>query len=146
MSERKELPTVERCEVCRFWKAKVKVPFQRQWPEKGGWDTLADYEDLTDDPAGECRRYPQPLDKFTYDWCGEWKPIPLSPSPFAFSGWLMDRSVRVRKSINRRGVKSLSDLFAIAPSDYKHLGMTGYLEVVDSLRTAGVVVPETWTW
>lgn len=84
MGERVELPQVERCEGCRYWKCKVKVPFARPWPEKSEkWETAAEYEDVTDEAAGECRRYPRVLDKWTDDWCGEWqaKPAPAPDTP-----------------------------------------------------------------
>lgn len=173
MSERKELATVERCDCCKFWKR--LDPMTDMHGDEWGWYTDCggvDWQEPPESYYGWCRRFPpqlvnlgcpelppgvsvvlRPIEHATRfpcteneNWCGEYQPTPPAVPPFDFSGWLMDRSVRVRKSINRRGVKSLPDLFAIAPSDYKHLGMTGYLEAVNSLRSLGVVIPETWTW
>ena len=81
MSDRKGLETVEeKCETCRFWSCKVKVPFVSHDGLRK-WDTAVEYEDSHDDAAGECRRYPKPIDKYTNDWCGEYQPTLPSPSP-----------------------------------------------------------------
>ena len=85
MSDRKELPTVDRCETCRFWK---------EWLVKS---------DELHAGRGDCRRYPpvaiSPVDDeegvqyaqphtLKDEWCGEWKPIPeqiptVAPPPSA---------------------------------------------------------------
>lgn len=81
MSERKELATVvEACNGCRFWLCRVKVPFVSPDGLRK-WDTAAEYEDSRDDAAGECRRYPKPIDKYTNEWCGEYQPTPVPPAP-----------------------------------------------------------------
>lgn len=47
-----------KCETCRFW-------------EHLGESFLGEMKELVD--AGNCKRYPQYINRARTDWCGEWK-------------------------------------------------------------------------
>lgn len=155
MSERKELPTVERCGTCRFWQA----------DEHG--------------QAGECRRHPPSLfhpgkleptgpdypDAWHQPWtwvqmrCGEWKPksttqkFPLDAPvaglpaiPFADLLELLE-GVRVANRMEANGVVSWETLLRPEedPLCWRNLGGSGLCELLLVMAKLGVPAPSHWT-
>ena len=83
VSDRKQLPTVERCDGCRFGYCKLILDANRVWrPEGSEPMTLEEYEE--EEESHICRRFPQTVEKYHDDWCGEFA-LPPVPSAGAKS-------------------------------------------------------------
>ena len=93
MSERKELPTVERCETCKFYVC--AGPHNDDMDEGDESVPVDEYDPTEHGRAGICRRYPPVKTMDEPDelialacypvarpwwWCGEYQPTPVPPA------------------------------------------------------------------
>jgi DNA-directed RNA polymerase alpha subunit len=119
----------DRCEFCRYFEA---------------------VEERRNDTEGECQRYPDPVCKTSYDWCGEFSPSYGSSSTTSLVevadrfGW----STRLRNCIfepsaEHRAIETLGELCALTEEQLlvrRAFGTTSMREIRRTLDALGVAL------
>jgi len=92
------------------------------------------------DCGGLCRRYPEHVERYGIDWCGEYRPAgvpPASTEPVS----VLTLSVRASKCVERLGVRTLGELAELSNSDIlacRNTGETTLAEIRARLAERGL--------